>query len=77
MKACFQHIHPVIEICFVAKTGKSLNKKAIGDCKKLVKREQYDENMFSIILPSVKFLAVGKLRTSCLIKNAMPNRPDG
>ncbi len=37
--------------------------------KKLSKREQYDENLFSIILPSVKFLAVGKLRTSCLIKS--------
>ena len=27
MKAGFQHIHSVIEICFASKTGKSLNKK--------------------------------------------------
>ena len=27
MKAGFQHIHTVIEICFASKTGKSLNKK--------------------------------------------------
>ena len=26
MKAGFQHIHSVIEICFASKTGKSLNK---------------------------------------------------
>ena len=37
--------------------------------EKLSKREQHDKNLFSIILPSVKLLAIGKNRTACSRKS--------
>lgn len=54
MKASFQHLHPVIEICFVAKTGKSLNKKAIEDCEKTFRYASFNKKPCGLVFFTIK-----------------------